>query len=284
MADLFSFPDIPKPKAPLGLYRTPVPKERAQDAKVLAERFGVSGEVRDAHARLIVSDARSTLEVFMASDSLRWGMIHTLTSEEDGADGLPDDDEAKTIASVFLKSRGISLADTEPHSVMSAITWRHSPDSKSKPERRKVSLQINYAYTLDGLRVFGPGAKAQVTVGGKGRVMECYQFWRRPQRDGEHDVLSGDAVVELLRRDPMFRQLKSGEATVTFRSARLGYYALTPREYQRALIPVYAFDGTVSTPLMPRYDFVRYVVATRFDADQVKRQGIISHAPAYLFS
>jgi len=284
MADLFSFPDVPKPTAPLGFYRTPIPEGGMRRAQDLAKRFGVSGDVRDAHARLVISDAASALEVFVASDSLRWSTIQTLRSEEDGAEGVPDEEEAKAIASDFFKARGVSLDGAELHSVSPAITWRHIPDSKDDPERRTVSRQVNYAYALDGWPIFGPGAKVQATVGGKGRVTECYQFWRHPRRDGEHEILPGDVVVEMLRRDPMFDGLKPGETTITFRNARLGYYALTPREYQRALIPVYAFEGTASTPAMPRHDFVRYVVAVRFAADEVKRQGIISHAPVYVFS
>ena len=50
------------------------------------------------------------------------------------------------------------------------------------------------------------------------------------------------------------------------------------------LIPVYAFDGTISTRELERFDFVRYAVAVKFERDEVKREGIVQHEPAHLFS
>ena len=91
-------------------------------------------------------------------------------------------------------------------------------------------------------------------------------------------------VVALLRRDPTFGQLEAGKASVVFSDVRLGYFSLPPREYQGVLIPVYAFRGTVSTPVLERYDFVRYVVAVKFDREEVKRERVVQQEPAHLFS
>jgi len=63
--------------------------------------------------------------------------------------------------------------------------------------------------------------------------------------------------------DPAFRDLRPADSSVRFHRCRLGYYALPPREVQRISPPVFALDGTVSTPALERYDFTRYVPAVR---------------------
>jgi len=151
-------------------------------------------------------------------------------------------------------------------------------------ETSPVALHVNYRFSLDGLPVLGPGAKIQVTYGDRGKVVEFYKFWRLPKAERELDLLPPEAALELLRRDPAFADLREGEARVVFHRARLAHYALPPRESQGCLIPVYAFDGTVSTAQLERYDFVRYVVGVRFTAEDAKQVGAVFRSSSPLFS
>jgi len=71
---------------------------------------------------------------------------------------------------------------------------------------------------------------------------------------------------------------------VIYRNPRLGYYALPPRESQGALIPVYAFDGTVSTKALERNDFRRYVVAVQLTPEGAKQVAAAFRSAGPVFS
>src|SRR5205085_4851393 len=70
-------------------------------------------------------------------------------------------------------------------------------------------------------------------------------------------VARGATEVGVRCHDPAFRDLRPADSSVRFHRCRLGYYALPPREVQRISPPVFALDGTVSTPALERYDFTR---------------------------
>ena len=63
-------------------------------------------------------------------------------------------------------------------------------------------MHVNYRHELDGLPIFGPGAKTRVTLGARGRVLEAYQFWRKAKKEGERPVISAQGI----ERHPAARQ------------------------------------------------------------------------------
>jgi hypothetical protein len=274
MADLFQFPAIQRDRERIALFRTPLPRSREKEAPKLAKQFGIAGKPRDAGARLVVTDRTGTLEIFRASDSLRWSAMHKLKSEDDGADGLPNDEEARGLAKKYLRDRKLLLANAHERGVTHAelSTLRRG---RSVPDTKRVAVHVNYGYELDGLPVFGAGAKTRVTFGGRGKALECYHFWRAAKREDERTLLSADAILDVFRRDQAYADLNAEEARVVVHGARFGYLALPPREYQGMLIPVCAVEGTVSTRHLPRYDFRRYVVAVEFAAGETKELGVV---------
>ena len=150
------------------------------------------------------------------------------------------------------------------------------PDAR--PVTRPVAVQVNFRFELDGLPVFGPGAKVQVTLGPDASLLECYRFWRRPCEERHVAILPPEQAIERLRRDPAYAELPDDRARVVFDEVRLGYLALPPRELQGYLFPVYAFRGTVSTPELERYDHTRYVVAVDIQPEQIKRLRVAHRA------
>jgi hypothetical protein len=288
MPDLFQFPKMDVDRERVTLYRTPFPK--LTDAKIeqLAELHGVKGKPQDAGSRILFRDRRATLELFRASDSIRWSTVGNGKGEIGGngngrAPALPDDEAARKSAAAFLRERKVPTRDAAVDSITHAMFARASRKARTV-EEQPIAVHVNYRYELDGLPVLGPGAKIQVTYARGNRPAEMYKFWRAPKADGEVELLSPKAVFELLRQDPDFAELREGAANVSYRNPRLGYYALPPRESQGALIPVYAFDGTVSTKAFERYDFTRYVVAVRYTPEEAKQVGAAFRGAGPVFS
>jgi hypothetical protein len=286
MPDLFEFPKIEVGRKRVTLYRTPFPK--LTDAKVakLAELHGMKGKSQDAGSQIIFRDRRATLEVFRASDSIRWSTLLNGSTEVNGngrAPALPDDKTARQGAVAFLRERKVPTRGAAVDSITHGMFAR-AERGKGTVAEQPIAVHVNYRYELDGLPVLGPGAKIQVTYADRKGPAEMYSFWRTPKADGELELLPSQAVLELLRRDPDFAELREGEAKVVYRNPRLGYYALPPRESQGALIPVYAFDGSVSTRAFERYDFTRYVVAVSYTPEEAKQVGAAFRGAGPVFS
>jgi hypothetical protein len=253
-------------------------------AAKLAETHGVKGKAQDAGSRLIFRDRRATLELFRASDSMRWSTLGNGTGENGKRpEALPDDEAARKGATAFLRERKIPTKGASFDSITHGMYARADRRRRTGDEQ-PVAVHVNYRFELEGLPVLGPGAKIQVTYTGGKKPAEMYAFWRKPKAESELRLLPPEAVFELLRRDPDFAELREGGARVVYRNPRLGYYALPPREAQGALVPVYAFDGTASTRAFERYDFTRYVVAVPYTPEEAKEVGAAFRGAPPVFS
>ena len=204
------------------------------------------------------------------------------SSANGGPPKLPDEATARKAAATFLRERKVQTKGAAVDSITHAMLARATRKSR-KVEEQPVAVHVNYRYELDGLPVLGPGAKIQVTFVDSKAPAEMYKFWRAPKADGELRLLPPQAIFEMLRRDSDFAEL-GDDARVVYRNPRLGYYALPPRESQGALIPVYAFDGTLSTRAFERYDFTRYVVAAKYSPEDAKQVGAAFRGAGPIFS
>jgi hypothetical protein len=280
-----TFPTMDTDRDRITFFRTPFPK--LGDAKIakLAEAHGMRAKPEDAGSRIVIRDRRATLELFRASDSIRWSTLENGEAEfvpNGGGPTLPDDDAAVKLAGPFLRERGVSTKGAKVDSI-TQTTYARMTRRMKQPDERPLAVHVNYRYELEGLPVLGPGAKIQVTFAGGKKPAEMYAFWRSPRADTEIDLLPAGEAMELLRRDPQFEEL-GDDAHVDYTNPRLGYYALPPRETQGALIPVYAFDGIASTKELRRYEFTRYVVAVRYTPEEAKQVGAAFRGAGPIFS
>ena len=280
-----TFPTMDTDRDRITFFRTPFPK--LGDAKIakLAEAHGMRAKPEDAGSRIVIRDRRATLELFRASDSIRWSTLENGEAEfvpNGGGPTLPDDDAAVKLAGAFLRERGVSTKGAKVDSI-TQTTYARMTRRMKQPDERPLAVHVNYRYELEGLPVLGPGAKIQVTFAGGKKPAEIYAFWRSPRADTEIDLLPAGEAMELLRRDPQFEEL-GDDAHVDYTNPRLGYYALPPRETQGALIPVYAFDGIASTKELRRYEFTRYVVAVRYTPEEAKQVGAAFRGAGPIFS
>lgn len=285
MADVFQLPKLELDREKITFYRTPFPKLTPAKVAQIAKVHGIKAKPQDGGSLVLLRDRRATLELFRASDSIRWSTLANGKSESSANGGrpkLPDEAAARKKAAAFLRQRKIptkgAAVDSITHGMLSRATKR-----RREVEEEPIAVHVNYRFELDGLPVLGPGAKIQVTFVDDKTPAEVYRFWRTPKADGEMELLPARAAFDLLRRDPDFAEL-GDDARVEYRNPRLGYYALPPRESQGALIPVYAFDGRLSTRDFERYDFTRYVVAVPYTPEDAKQVGAAFRGAGPVFS
>jgi hypothetical protein len=269
-----TFSDVSDDRESMTMLRTPPPSYDREKAIATARRFGLGAEPDDRGAYLLFRDESATLELFAASDSLRFSRWPSRTDEGLDGPGPLDSEAAAERAADLLEEHGLADRSARMTSVTALEVARADRDEHKRghdPELRAVAAQVNYAFELDGLPVVGAGAKIQVTLGGEGELWECLRFWRQADPVETLPLIGAAEAFERLQRDPAYAALDGDAASVTFDEVRLGYLALPPREIQGYLLPVYICRGTASTRELPRWDHTRYVVAVDLPPSEAKR-------------
>jgi len=278
--EMFTFPKMPAQQPVCLLRPRSIEGAPSELASKLAERFGVRARPQDMGARLIARDDQASLEYFVATGSVRWNTRPGQKSESEFQPRLPDEKGAVECAMAKLREFDLMHASAAVHSVTDLeYSFRKAGDKEDTTW--PIARQVNMRFKESGLPFFGPGAKIQASVGDGGNVEEVLRFWREVDVSGEATTISPDYLTDILMRDKSFAQLRPGEATVEFHDCQLGFYALPPREVQGMFVPVFALSGTVSTPALPRYDFMRYVPAVSVAAKNRAGMVTLRAVPAF---
>jgi hypothetical protein len=265
-----NFPEPPQVPAELPLYATVRPAWTAESVAQLGKGFALQGDVVDAGNWYVLRDHVFTLEVYQASQSVRLERNGFDFEGRVRSDHLPDRSRALAAADRFQEIVGGTGARTELHSVTELAVSTSTRESRAA-ERRVVALQVNYRYALDGVALVGPGAKAQVTVGGDGQIAQAYRFFREVKRVGTRASVPPSRAFERFAASALFAGLSS-TAKATVRSVQVGLLCLPPTEVQGVLVPVYVMRGVITTELLPQYEFINYVAAADLDEVEAKRQ------------
>jgi hypothetical protein len=181
-----------------------------------------------------------------------------------------------TIAATEPISRSVGHRTAIDREVMALA----SPSS-GRLARSIGSFVASSRFSLDGLEVFGPGAKIQVTFDQPDRACEVLHFWREVEEEQTLDLISADDAAKVLRQVVAPEGAAHG-ARIAFDSPDFGYFALPPRELQPALIPAYRFQGAVHLD-DETYRFLRFVPAVRPDPDAIKELGFLFHRAPRVF-
>ena len=258
----------------------------------LNNTFNIDGkEQLEAKDRLVLRNDRYHLHVYKASDSFLY-FDRRLVSPTDPnlVKDLLSGEEARVYADAKLKSLGL----TGEHVQFIGIGYtgvsvdnstKDNPQSPSK--EYKTEVKVHYRFKLNGLPVFGPGAKIVVSFVGK-ELSQLIYFWRKTKlvqnghftssKVNQHrPLLTQEEALGYFAHDNKFTKLKKGNATVRFHNLQLGYYASSPQDVQRFLYPVYQLSGTIETWKTNengfnglkeqvsgdvfRYDFTKYMLA-----------------------
>ncbi len=270
---------IPPERTTVRIFRTPLPERDEGFILRVAERFGLGGRVEGDAAIAIVQDRSSRLEVFAASRSLRWKLVDDATSEPIERASLPDEGEAIRLADAFLQEHELANGLARVRRVSDSIITQI--DESGAQAAYPITRHVDYGFSLNGLEVFGPGAKIQVTFDQPDRACEVLHFWREVEEEQTLDLISADDAAKVLRQVVAPEGAAQG-ARIAFDSPDFGYFALPPRELQPALIPAYRFQGAVHLD-DETYRFLRFVPAVRPDPDAIKELGFLFHRAPRVF-
>jgi|LGOV01.1.fsa_nt_gb hypothetical protein len=287
--DIFNYPkEIPEYIKELPIYRTAKYRtySRREDVaqreidtriKLYTKLFNIKAEPKDLGEIVVFRDKDYKLEIFRASDSLRW--IHNELADRTkipkGAK-LPEEKEAFDIAVKYLRKFKLYNKYAKIKSLTHTEFARSTLVQKEKPKLVKIEAHVFFSFSLDGIPVMGPGAKIKVSLVENDKMSGLLYFWREPIKEKAMQLIHPVDALKKLTNDPSFMRLSPDTAVVNLHRIQFGYYALTPTAFQRYLIPVYAITGTVKTEYLDRYDFTNYVVAVDLTPDEIKKAGIVA--------
>jgi len=274
MTGLFNMPKLADVQREINFYRTPLPNIDSNYIERFTKIFQVDGKVREPGSRIVVKDRSGELEIFVASGSVWWTKRTGRRSESRRSVKFNSEKRAAANADSYLEEMELSEKRSKPISV----TYTETVIERKKGEKTIEAVthqHVNYGFSLDGLPVWGSGAKIQITYGENNQIVEALKFWRETKKERKKlELISIASAIELFKNHEYFTDLSEQTASVHVNEINLGYYALPPRETQFFLTPVFQFIGYVSTENYENYDFDNYVLALAAPADDLKKMGV----------
>lgn len=263
--------------------------DRRRSIDVLAERLSL-GELERAQLTdsIVFASKRGEIEYFPASGAI-WARDAAAELEHDNElrkwEGLervdsggneilrPDRETAGMLtraASEMLEQAG--LVEREQGRPRITVDQVAELDERGEVIRSGAgSATISYDYTIDGLPVFGAGAKTQIFAdpGRRGvQITGGFHSWRKAV--DSRDVVTGGIKSALsvgVLRDPelLLYHERGGRIEVTH--LEFGYLALPAMVQQRSLMPSFQIEGRVhlSDSKMEYFEFARYHHAASTD-------------------
>jgi hypothetical protein len=256
------------------------PPEWTLDAATeLAKGMHIAASAADSGLWLLARDDRAALEVYRASSSFRYSRLDLDGEGRDGIAGVPEKGAALDVGQEWISQYGPEGVRAELHSV----TEREVLISQRPDEVRQliVGLDVNFRFSVEGLPLFGPGAKAQVSVHPSGEVTGAYRFWREVHAVDAAPTVPVEQMRERFASSPLFVDLTDDVAHAHIDSARFGWLSLPPSEPMGILVAALELRGMVYTE-DHTYNFISFVGATDSDDEAGKRAGWVNTRPRLL--
>jgi hypothetical protein len=220
-------------------------------------------EIKETDYNYYMSLEPYYLECCKNSGSVWYADESKAYNEAYAPENLPSEDEAKEIADDFLQSL-VGEAIPEPEFV--EYEFLRVGETKTvayELETEEIEtwtnhLDVHYSFgELDGIPVWGPGAKIRVSVGDEGEVIGLHYVWREIKEDfGAYPAISKDDAIDIFKES-------LGEEPEKL-NAELVYYAESQYEEQYFLQPYYVFSGTMMVDAEEVHFKTQLIPATTF--------------------
>ena len=193
-----------------------------------------------------------------------------------------------TAFQTYYGGDGYTMAQTAAAGQDAYGDWKVEAES----EPFKTEIRSHFGYLINGLKVFGPGAKTIVSYVGS-ELSELMHFWRSPGEPvSDLEIIAPETAIGRLCKESRFvKVMKMNKKHPGLSSGRfyddveLGYYAVPPVNGQRYYAPVYKIRGTFEARINGfqakgsnidqvennfRHDFVHFVPALHGESAAVQ--------------
>ena len=231
-------------------------------------------DFQETKSTLVYRNDQERLELYHASSSVWWTDLAWENEDLHQIAEIPGEQHCLNAAEEVISSMGLGSELLSFESLDFETVQIFNPEKKEF-KKAVAAINVNYRYTIDGLPVFGPGAKVKVTLDEDLKPVEWFQFWLEIELIEKREFIGKDAALELVQRSTMIRQIRVIKKEYELFSPKLGYYASPPRSGQRFLYPVYRICGQVLDSKKIDQPILEYVPAVLEHPDRLKELGLL---------
>ncbi|MBP2145076.1 hypothetical protein J2129_000530 [Methanofollis sp. W23] len=267
---------LPSVNESYAVYQTVIPDVSDEYVNKIGEKFGIQGEPQkksESTGRIQILDNTGKESRCLLVYEHSGGIVYEIPEKAfpasvESQPVLPSNEEAKKIATDFLKKRDLLPEDAEIESVkVDKIYKEYKVGCKEPVLSYDMTLDVHYSRDFSGISVYGD--ELSVIIGDKGEVVEVIKSWRdvQPYRDVKIKTPNqaySDLIASKFARPPAEALFEK----VIVENITLGYWMEPRISEQKYVLPVYVFSGTgtVNGEEMPYVEFVPAVLSEEMTA------------------
>jgi hypothetical protein len=186
------------------------------------------------------------LMVYEASGAIWYAIPSKMHPVVASQPNLPSEEEAKSIATEFLYSKGL-IKEGKVAKINKVVADQQVTAKKGFNEiisEYNVTLQVQFARAINNLPVIGPGNKLKVFIGEGGEVVGLFKVWRDFEPYKNVKVKTPEqAYKDLVAGNDTMYNMRVGGDKVVIKEIYLAYWMEPADSEQKYILPVYVFAG-----------------------------------------
>jgi len=226
------------PQGNLSVYETERTETAPDKLLELSKRFEVGGKIKPTDDMSVILQKRKVLALYNNTGAFFYGDFSKLHNHQYRPE-LPSKEEATEIATDYLKTNKWMPENLVLDGAYENLFERAEGEKREKKTEWTNSISVDFRYSLDKLKTYGPGAKVKVSLGHKGEVIGFFGAMPSFFRHAEFPALSREELEEILHWKLRF-PLKN----IGIRDVKLAYHAESCVRWRRFLQPTYVFEIT----------------------------------------
>jgi hypothetical protein len=237
-----------KPNAPekITVFHTQTPVVTKYDAIALAKKFNISdfADIKEGDEKITISSQNMRKRVMLFKTGGQYYVDYDRSDTPNGIDiseNFPSDEEAKKIATSFLKERDL-LPDG---AVVGGTEHRKAYKSNKSSGSKTVvweDILVWYTRELNGMKI--EGTQFEVEVGGHGDIIRFFSNWKEYTPVGEYPVKTWESSTETLKQKGVSTASGPDKPdTILINEIYLGYETTAVAYKEEYLEPVWVFKG-----------------------------------------
>jgi hypothetical protein len=225
-----------RPESSLLVYETKKSDVKPEMFCELAKKFGIDGKVQSTDDVHLIGAGKRVLAIYKDTGAFWYADFSKLHNPK-YIPRLPSEEKCVKVAQEFLKKNKWLPEGAILDGVHRNIFERVEGKKREKKSKHPNNICVDFRFSYNKLKTYGPGAKIKVLIGQNGEVIGLFFAAPEVHEYAEFPALSRGELEETL-----CRKLGVPLKMVKVRNVKLCYHAESSVVSRRFVQPVYVFD------------------------------------------